>query len=141
MENIKLNYLHLFDAASVDALGKINILGIFTKLFLTTVPSKFLKFTAVGNISFKNVSESQIKIEIKIFDPKKNEIEIKPAIVLTISIPDTNRGKEGDINIILDLGNIEFKVFGKHNLSVYVNGKVIDSKSFIVEERKGGEKV
>ena len=124
MENIKLNYLHLCDAASVDALGKINILGIFTKLFLTTVPSKFLK-----------------KIEIKIFDPKKNEIEIKPAIVLTISIPDTNRGKEGDINIILDLGNIEFKVFGKHNLSVYVNGKVIDSKSFIVEERKGGEKV
>lgn len=135
MSNIKLNFLHLCDAASVDSLGKINILGIFTKIYLQKVPSKFLKFTIVGNISFQKLSESKLKIEIKIFDQNKIEVQIAPPIALEFKAPEKGKNNSGDINIVLDLGNIEFKSFGKYSLIVYANGKKKGNRSFLVEER------
>lgn len=140
MDNIKLNFLHLCDAANVDSLGKINILGIFTKIFLPKVPSKFLKFTIVGNISFKQLSGSRLKIEIKIFDQKKHELEIAQTIVLNLLTPEREDQDSRDINIVLDLGNIEFKGFGKYNLVIFTNGKEIGNRSFLVEERKVDKK-
>ncbi len=141
MDNIKLNFLHLCDAASVDNLGKINILGIFTKVFLPKVPSKFLKFTIVGNISFGKLSGTKLKIQIKIFDQKKDGVEIAPPIALDIMLPEKDKDKGGDVNIVLDLGNIEFKSFGKYNLVVYANYKELGNRSFLVEERVVEKKV
>jgi len=141
MDNIKLNFLHLCDAASVDSLGKINILGIFTKVFLPKIPSKFLKFTIVGNISFQKLSESKLKIEIKIFDQNKIEVQIASPIALEFKAPEKGKNNSGDINIVLDLGNIEFKSFGKYSLIVYADGKELGNRSFLVEERLAEKKV
>jgi hypothetical protein len=132
MDSIKLNFLHLCDAASVDGLGKINILGIFTKIYLQKVPSKFLKFTIVGNISFQKLSEPKVKIEIKIFDQNKIEVQIAS---LEFKALGKGKNNSGDINIVLDLGNIEFKSFGKYSLIVYADGKELGNRPFLVEER------
>lgn len=139
MEYIKLNFLHLCDAASADNLGKINILGIFTKVFLPKIPSKLLKFTIVGNISAQRLSDSKLKIEIKIFDQKKDEVKIGSPIMLNIQVPEKDKEKSRDVNIVLNLGNTEFKSFGEYSLVVYANGKKIGNRSFLVEER-GAEK-
>ena len=141
MDKIKLNFLHLCDAASVDNLGKINILGIFTKVFLPKVPSKFLKFTVVGNISFGKVSDKKHKVQIKIFDQKKDEVEIAPPIALDIMLPEKDKEKNWDVNIVLDLGNIEFKSFGKYSLIVYGDRKELGNRSFLVEEKIAEKKV
>lgn len=141
MEKIKLNFLHLCDAASIDILGKINILGIFTKIFLPKVPSKLLKFTVVGNVMFQKLSKSKHKIEVKILDLNKKEIEIKPPIVMEFTIPETAKENKGDINIILDLGNLEFTTFGEHKVVVYADGIKIGDKTLFVEERKEEKKV
>lgn len=141
MENIKLNFLHLCDAASIDMLGKINILGIFTKIFLTKVPSKLLKFTVVGNVSFQKLSKSKLKIEVKIIDSNKKEVEIKPPIEMEFMIPETTKENKSDLNIILDLGNLEFAAFGEHKVIVYANGIKIGDKDFLVEPRKEKKKI
>lgn len=140
MDNIKLNFLHLCDAASVDNLGKINILGIFTKIYLQKIPSKFLKFTIVGNISFHNLSESKLKIEIKIFDQNKIEVQVASPIVLEFNAPEKGKNNSRDINIVLDLGNTEFKSLGKYSLIVYAHGKEIGKRTFLVEERVAKKK-
>ena len=42
-----INFLHLCDAATIDGSGKLNIIGIFNKIYLKEIPSKILKFAAV----------------------------------------------------------------------------------------------
>jgi len=141
MENVKLNFLHLCDAANIDQLGKINILGIFTKIILLKIPSKLLKFTIVGNVVFQKLSNPKIKIEIKILGPNNQIVETKTPIVMEFVIPETTKEKKGDINIILDLVNLEFTNFGKHYVVVYTNEIEIGRKIFLVEERKEEKKV
>lgn len=141
MEGIKLNFLHLCDAANVDNLGKINILGIFTKIYLQKVPSKFLKFTIVGNISFGKLSGTKLKVQIKILDEKNAEVEIAQPIALDIIVPEKNKDKSLDVNIVLDFGNIEFKSFGKYNVIVYSDGKELGNRTFLVEEKLADKKV
>ncbi|QQG40884.1 MAG: hypothetical protein HYV37_00995 [Candidatus Levyibacteriota bacterium] len=136
MEKLKLNFLHLCDAASVDNLGKISILGIFSRVFLPKVPSKFLKFTVVGNVSFIKTEKNPTKIQIKIFDANKKELQLASPLFVEFSMPANATKNEGDVNFIFDIGNLDFKTFGKYSLIIYVDGKDIESKSFIVEERK-----
>lgn len=135
-----MNFLHLCDAASIDNFGKISILGIFTKMFLPKVPSKFLKFTVVGNLVFGKLPKTKLTIEIKILGPSKQEVKIKPPITLEFSIPESSKEKGGDVNLILDLGNLEFTNFGEHNLILYVDKAEIGRKNFLVDEQLEGSK-
>lgn len=138
MKKFKLNFLHLADGATIDSLGKVSIFGIFGKIFLAKVPSKFLKFTLVGNISFAREAKSPIKVEIRVLDKKGKTLEIKPPIVLNFSIPEPKMKKGGDAGFIVDIGNLEFKSFGKYEVVVYADRNKVGSKSFTVEKRKEG---
>ena len=71
MSKIKVEYLHLCDAANVDNFGKINILGIFTKMYVSKVPNVSPKFTVVGNLIFDHVIKDRLKVEIKFYNPSK----------------------------------------------------------------------
>ena len=136
MKDIKINYLHFCDAANVDSLGKVSILGIFGRIFLQSVPGICPKFTIIFNRGFKNLDKTNNKIELKLFGPNKEELEIKPSIALDFMVNEADLKKEGDINLILEIVNLEFKSFGKHNLTIYLNGEEIGSKPLLVEERK-----
>lgn len=136
MRDIKINYLHFCDAANVDSLGKVSILGIFGRIFLQSVPGKFPKFTIIFNLGFKNLDKTNNKIELKLFGPNKEELEIKPSIALDFMVNEADLKKEGDINLILEIVNLEFKSFGKHNLTIYLNREEIGTKPLLVEERK-----
>ncbi len=135
MKDIKINYLHFCEAANVDSLGKVSVLGIFGKIFLQSVPGKFRKFTIIFNVGFKNLDKTNNRIELRFFDPNKKELEIKPAIALNFMVNEADLKKEGDINLILEIVNLEFKSFGKHNVTMYLNGEEIESKPLLVEER------
>jgi len=134
MNNIGVNYLLFCDAANTDSLGKTSILGVFDKILLNTVPSKYPKFTIALNISFKNLEQEKNKVEFKIYDPQKKELGIQPPIQLEVSIDEQNKNKGGNINLILDIANLEFKAYGKHLLVLYFNGKEIYTKLLLIEE-------
>jgi hypothetical protein len=137
MSETKLNFLHFCDAATVDSLGKINILGIFGKVFLSTVPGKLAKFAIVLNLTLNNLETLKNKIEVKLFDPSKEELEIKPPIILNFSINSvTDLKKTNEMNLVLDIVDLVFKHTGIHTLRIYLNGEEIGNKPLIVEETK-----
>jgi hypothetical protein len=135
MESFKLNYLHLCDAATADSNGKVNILGIFDKLYLSNLPSRYQKFTLVSSLTiYKLASEIQI-LQIKILDSNKTEIKLDNPIQLELQIDKENFKKNANVNLILDIANVEFSKYGKHSLNIYINNHLIGSTNLSVEER------
>ena len=136
MKQVTLNFLHFCDAANIDSLGKVSILGIFSKVFVNTVPSKFPRFSIVFNLGFKNLEQTKNTVEVKIFNPDKEEVSLQQPIVVEFMVKEEDIKKEGDMNLILEIANIEFKSLGKHTVRIHHNGDEIGSKYFLVEERK-----
>lgn len=136
MSSFEIDYIHLADAASVDGFGKVNVLGIFDKFILDKVPVKHLKFTIVLKLLFIEVKDTEINLEIKFNDPDSKTLKIKSPIQLKFVIPEEKKGKNGELNLILDVGNLEFTQFGRHKLKILVQGKLLVEKPFLVEERK-----
>lgn len=136
MKQVSLNFLHFCDAANIDSVGKLSILGIFSRIFFSTVPNKFPRFNIVFNLGFKSLEQLDNKIEVKIVDPNKKELSLQQPITVGFQVKEEDRQREGDINLILEIVNIEFKIFGRHTVHIYHNSEEIGSKFFIVEERK-----
>ena len=136
MKQAVLNFLHFCDAANIDSVGKLSILGIFSKIYLTGVPGKFPRFSIVFNLGFKNLEQIKNKVTVKIFNPDKKEIYLLQPITIEFMIKEEDMKKEGDMNLILEIANIEFKAFGIHTVAIYLNSNEIGNKFFLVEERK-----
>jgi len=134
MLKLDLNFLHLADAATVDAVGKVSILGIFERIFFKKKPGKILKFTVVGNIDFSGKIDKPVNIEIKFFDSKKKELKTKNPFSFNLNVPESK--KEGKLGFVADIINLTFKEFGKHSLVVYVDKKELGKKEFIVEKKQ-----
>lgn len=136
MESVKLNYLHLCDAANIDSNGKLSMLGIFSRIFLPSVPNKFRKFTIVCSLTINSLSKEKESIQLKFLDSKNKELNLNKPIKFDINIKKDNLKKDAVVNLLLDISNLEFSTFGKHSLNVLLNEKKIGETSLVVEERK-----
>lgn len=136
MKNAKINFIHFCEAASVDSLNKLSILGIFNRIFLPTVPNKFPKITIVISLSVFDISENGNQIKIQILDPQKKELVQKKPIVADFKIPKENI-KEGkaELNLILEIVNVEFKIFGSHYVKILFDNEEIENKELKVERK------
>ena len=133
MEQYKVDYLLWADAASVDNFGKLNALGIFKNIFISKLPGSILKFVLICSISLENPNKP-LDVDIKIKDSKNNDLDVKPKLSFPFKPQEGNKDK--NINLMIDLINLEFKMFGQYNIEVYVNGKKIYTAPLEVIEKK-----
>jgi len=133
MEQYKLEYLLLADAASVDSYGKLNVLGVFQNIFLSKVPGSILKFVLIISIFIPNPNKPfQININIK--DSKGNNLSLKPQ--LSFSFKPEEGNKDNRINLMIDLIKVQFNSFGKYEIEVFADDKKIGSKFLEIVEKK-----
>ena len=133
MNNFMIRFIHLCDAASVDSLRKLSILGIFDRIYLTEVPKKFPKFTVVLDMDIRKYEKKQYIFEITVVGPK-DDLPIKP-VEIKFNLPDKESlSDRPHMNMILELRDVEFTSYGHHAVSVRVDGQVIGKKEFTVEK-------
>jgi len=132
MKKFKLEYLHIADGASIDQRGKLSIYGIFEKVNLRKIPGKLLKFVITGSVFFKKSVGENINFKIKILDSEKKELRIKP-ISIKVPINEKASKKGGKIGFTVEIGNLEFKMPGKHQIVVYANKEKVGIKEMIIE--------
>lgn len=134
MSKVNTNFIHLCDAATIDGAGKLNILGIFSIVYLAQVPSNLPKFSAVVSLSFEKIDEKNT-LEIEVLSSDGEPIKIDPPVKIDFNLP-VDANKKPDLNLILDINNLMFTKFGKHQLKIKINGENIATKEFDVQERK-----
>jgi hypothetical protein len=128
MENIKLNFLHVCDYASLSEGGKLNVLGIFENVFSDRENVVYPRLFIVSNVSFyKPGSYKQV---IKIVDKRKNIDIIKPLeFPITINF-DSKKENESKFGVLGQVDGIRFDGYGDYLVEVFVD-----------DEKKGETKI
>jgi hypothetical protein len=139
MKQPSINFIHVCEAASADNLNKLSILGIFNNIYLPSTPNKWPKMCLVASISLGDLSKAEHELELKLFNSKKEEVKLNPPINLKFPPPppiEENKKRKPELNLILDLQNLEFTEFGKHEFIIVIDKKEIGSKDFLVEQKR-----
>ncbi|MFH0942782.1 MAG: hypothetical protein V1810_01270 [Candidatus Beckwithbacteria bacterium] len=124
MSDLKLEFLTLCDFAMTSSEGKLSVIGMFDRMFVTETPSSFLRFFIVAILTGKPNTEVKISFNIQL--PSRKEVKPKE---MTIKI-----STGGKINIINDVPNFPLPEVGEYKLSLKSGGKNLGSTSFIVSK-------
>jgi len=129
------NFLFLCDHASISD-GKLNALGIFEEINISQIPGTHLKCVLVGNFEINDSTINQVSIEVKLNDPKNNTVLLEiPAMKLPV--PRDNKGRQGKINVLLELGNLKLEMEGKYCFKVFMNSEHVSDYEFMVNKVSG----
>jgi hypothetical protein len=115
-------------------LGKISILGIFGKIFVSDLAGTLVKFTIVVSLTIQDLGTAGSWVKIKIFGPDREEIPTQEPIAVDLEAEHVILEKARDVNLFLDITNFKFREFGEHILKVYFNDEGIGNQTFIVAE-------
>jgi hypothetical protein len=116
----------LADQAIVSRDGKLSIIGIFRNVRLRQVPMRYPKFTVAA---IMRQVDRPIKVSIEVLDLKENEVLAK--------LPAANfkppRVGE-DLQLLVDMVDLPFKTFGRHEVRITVDGEVAKFIPFTVSQ-------
>jgi len=130
-ENIKLNFLHVCDYASLSEGGKLNVLGTFESISPKEFPYTHPQLYVVTNVSIKK--PGNYKQFIKILRERDNQEIIKP-FEFGISISEPKTLGEAKVGVIAQLNNIKFEESGRYLVQIFIDDeKIRESKINIVK--------
>lgn len=132
MEKIKLNFAHLCDLAFLSQEGKVNVIGIFKVIFAQGFPATHTKFSVVTSLLLDNAAGSHKEI-IQIFKKGDDQKVIIPEISFDFEIDEKNN-KNGEINLIADIGGITFSDAGEYEVRIIVDGVCLKVIPFLAKK-------
>ena len=116
----------LADQAIIARDGKISLIGIFRSIMLRKVPLVYPRFTVAAMI---RQVDKPTKIGIEVVDLKENQVlATLPAATFT----PPRMGE--DLQMLVELVELPFKTFGRHEVRILVDGKVGKFIPFTVTE-------
>ena len=122
---ITTELLTLCDFALTSREGKLSVLGLFDRFFVSEVPSKYARFFLVAIIS--GTPNSEHSVNLKVTTPSSNDLLPLKPVKLTF-------GPNGKANLITDLANITLPEIGEYKISLSSDSKSLAERSFFVTQ-------
>ena len=121
MKNIRVNFAHVCDMAFLSQGGKVNIIGIFKRIFGKNFPANHPRFSIIVSLTAEDAIGSHTE-NIKIIreDDKK---EIIPELNVNFKVNE----KIQDLNFIGDIINAKFEKPGKYLIKIIFDNEEIHS--------------
>ena len=132
MKKFIKNFVLLCDDAIIGQKGKVSIIGIFEKVYLTTLPGTLLKSVLVGNFDVLVNSIENIDLRVDLLDEKNTKLGLSaPTVELKVPKPDAKKRR---IGFMLVLGNLKFENYGTYKFVVTMNSEITGEYSFEVQK-------
>lgn len=129
MKKFRKNFLFLCDEAFMSENGKVNIIGIFERIYSPSLPAVHLKSVLVANFDINDKEISELEVQIDIVDKDKKAVGISiPKLKIPVTIKEGSR-KAG---ILIQLGNLKFDNYGEYKIVITTNGEEIGEYLFEV---------
>lgn len=120
----------LCDFANTSIEGKLNILGVFDRLFAQGTPVTHPQMAVVVRL-FTNVTDRGTRRALRILPLDEDSRMIGQATELGIDIP-ADAPVDGKINIIVTLVGLAFPRFGQYRIGIHLDGEPIGDVPFSV---------
>lgn len=131
----QVELLTLSDYAMTSQQGKLSVMGMFERIFVTAVPTKYPRFFVVAIL--KGKPQSEIEISLQMDAPSGKSVLPKKSLKLKL-------GSNGKTNIITDVSSLVLPEIGSYKL-ILTDGKdeIGTSEFFVtkVEDQQQQQKV
>ena len=128
----------LADAATVDASGKLNILGVFDRIAAQRFPAPHPHLSLVLRFTAGLKDAGSHKVEIVLRDPDEGEVIQIPGEILIRPGP-ANLGGQVKVPQVLNMGRLVFPKPGLYAFEVSVDGEHHLSLPLTLHEVGGGK--
>jgi hypothetical protein len=126
---MKVEAFLLCDAAT-DAMGKLNVLGAFDRVFLKTTPGIYQGCTVAMRVRFTRMEVGTHEFEIRFIDQDGKSI-IKP-LQGHVDVNFESDAASGAMNFVLNIVRVRFDYYGDYQVDLRMNGEVVASLPLVV---------
>ncbi len=132
----KIGYVLLADSVQEVKNGKLNILGIFDRVFIEKPPEPFQPLVVIVRVVGETEDElGKHHVIIRLNRPgNKTAAEIGGDVVFT---PKSVGPFLTQLRVVLAISGVIFKEYGVHKIVVLVDGEVVGEQRFSVETPSG----
>ncbi|MBU2102648.1 MAG: hypothetical protein ABH865_04960 [Candidatus Omnitrophota bacterium] len=128
-----LEIFSLCDAATADT-GKLNILGAFDTIWVTTMPVVFPQCTIALRVRFDSIEKGQHQVIVDLVDLDGRHL-IPPANgAINVNFDEGQRSAAS--NLILNIHGLKLEKCGEYSINLAIDGRQEASLPFFVRERK-----
>lgn len=117
---MNMEIFSLCDAAT-DSGGKLNILGAFDSIFVTSLPAVHPQCAIAARLRFSRIEEGEHKIRLSLMDADGQRVVPDFDASLNIAF----RGPEESVatNLIMNLQRVKFEKAGDYAIELAVDGR------------------
>lgn len=124
----------LADYANVSREGKLNILGIFDRIFTQSVPATHPQMQLIMTLEADRVeADREHKIEVELIDADGTKLF---SIGGNLKFSPPPPGEKVRLNHVIQLNNLRFNHFGSYEFKILINNEVRKTVPLSVVEVK-----
>jgi uncharacterized protein DUF6941 len=118
---MKVEILTLCDAATVDAAGKLNILGAFDRLNAASEPISHPQCALAFKVRFERIEEGNKKIRVAFINA--DGAPVMPSIDVTADVRIQEPESSGGVSFVLNIQQLKLPKFGEYSIDLAVDGR------------------
>lgn len=133
---MNIEVFSLCDAATVDAAGKLNVLGAFDTIWSGKMPAVYPQCAIALRIRFEGLERGEHRVIVNFVNVDGKHIIPSAQGTSNIQFPDSQRSQSA--NLVLNLQMLKLENYGEYSIDLTVDGKNEASLPLFVRERKQG---
>jgi hypothetical protein len=118
---MKVEIFTLCDAATVDAGGKLNILGSFDRLNAKQVPVTHPQCSLAIKLRFERVEEGQKRLRIAFVD--SDGVAVMPTIDAATGVRFLGNDSTSTVSLALNIQQLKLPRFGEYSIDLAVDDR------------------
>ena len=118
---MKVEIFTLCDAATLDAAGKLNILGSFDRLSAREEPIVHPQCTLAIKLRFERVEEGQKQIRIAFVD--QDGVSIMQSVEATTQVQFQNNDSSATVSLALNIQQLRLPRFDDYSIDLAIDGR------------------
>jgi hypothetical protein len=131
---MKVEIFTLCDAATLDAAGKLNILGSFDRLNAREEPVIHPQCTLAIKLRFERVEEGQKQIRIAFVD--QDGVSVMPNVEATTQVRFQNNDSSATVSLALNIQQLKLPRFDDYSIDLAIDGRQEASIPLVVRPQQ-----
>lgn len=118
---MNIEVFSLCDAATIDAAGKLNVLGAFDTIWAGKLPAVYPQCSIALRIRFENIERGAHRVSVNFVDLDGKHII--PSTDGTININFSGEQRSGSANLVFNLQMLKLENYGEYSIDLAVDGR------------------